>query len=328
MNKTFMKKESSATKGCSWDPQRDFLEEYIPLMEKVRVGDETSYSKVRALRVKEYGNTIAIANQGYYYTADNQRVELSAMDKIAEGTRFYSSEFNVEHIAPSANQTIIEVSNADCMAEGIRLLNMGYNPAILNMASRQIPGGGVAYGMGAQEETIFRRSNLFHSLYRFVPYAEDYGVQKAKEQYPMYKDFGGIYSPNITIFREEEANGYRLMDNPRQVAFISVAAMNRPKLTKDMMIDESLIEGVKNKMRTILRIGLQHGHDSLVLGALGCGAYRNPPKHIAKLFHEVLAEQEFENKYRYIVFAVLEDHNSRKRHNPEGNYIPFKLEFE
>ena len=104
--------------------------------------------------------------------------------------------------------------------------------------------------------------------------------------------------------------------------------MNRPKLTKDMMIDESLIEGAKNKMRTILRIGLQHGHDSLVLGALGCGAYRNPPKHIAKLFHEVLVEQEFENKYRYIVFAILEDHNSRKHHNPEGNYTPFKLEFE
>ena len=311
-----------------WDTQRDFLDEYIPLMEKVRTGDKTSYSKVKALRVKEYKNTIAIVNQGYYYTADNQRVELSAMDKIAEGTQFYSLEFTVNHIAPSVDKTIVEVSNADCMAEGIRLLDKGYNPAILNMASRQTPGGGVANGMGAQEETIFRRTNLFRSLYRFVPYAEDYGTQKAEERYPMDKDFGGIYSPNITIFREGEATGYRLMNNPRQVAFISVAAMNRPKLTKDMMIDESLIEGAKNKMRTILRIGLQHGHDSLVLGALGCGAYRNPPKHIAKLFHEVLVEQEFENKYRYIVFAILEDHNSRKHHNPEGNYTPFKLEFE
>ena len=101
-----------------WDTQRDFLDEYIPLMEKVRTGDKTSYSKVKALRVKEYKNTIAIVNQGYYYTADNQRVELSAMDKIAEGTQFYSLEFTVNHIAPSVDKTIVEVSNADCMAEG------------------------------------------------------------------------------------------------------------------------------------------------------------------------------------------------------------------
>jgi uncharacterized protein (TIGR02452 family) len=93
------------------------------------------------------------------------------------------------------------------------------------------------------------------------------------------------------------------------------------------MIKDHLIEGIKNKIRTILRIGLENGHDSLVLGALGCGAFSNPPKHIAKLFHEVLDEVEFANKYKYIVFAVLEDHNSKKAHNPEGNFLPFYNEF-
>ena len=93
------------------------------------------------------------------------------------------------------------------------------------------------------------------------------------------------------------------------------------------MIAEHLVEPAKNKIRTILRIGLANRHDSLVLGALGCGAFRNPPRHVARLFHEVFQEQEFRNKYRRIVFAILEDHNSRRRHNPEGNYLPFKEEF-
>ena len=90
---------------------------------------------------------------------------------------------------------------------------------------------------------------------------------------------------------------------------------------------DNMIEGTKNKMRTILRIGLLNGHDSLVLGALGCGAFCNPPSHIARLFHEVFEEHEFKNKYRHICFAILDDHNSHKRHNPEGNYLPFVKEF-
>ena len=101
-----------------------------------------------------------------------------------------------------------------------------------------------------------------------------------------------------------------------------------PKLDDAGMIDCSLIEPVKNKIRTIFRLGLKHGHDSLVLGALGCGAFCNPPEHIARLFHEVMKEPEFANKFKLIDFAILEDHNSHRRHNSEGNYLPFKREFE
>ena len=39
-------------------------------------------------------------------------------------------------------------------------------------------------------------------------------------------------------------------------------------------------------------------------------------------------EKEFADKYRYISFAILEDHNSHRDHNREGNYLPFKREFE
>lgn len=56
------------------------------------------------------------------------------------------------------------------------------------------------------------------------------------------------------------------------------------------MIANHHVEPIKNKIRTIFRIGLIHGHDSLVLGALGCGAFRNPPRHVARLFHEVMDE--------------------------------------
>ena len=74
-------------------------------------------------------------------------------------------------------------------------------------------------------------------------------------------------------------------------------------------------------MRTILRIGLTHNHDSIVLSAFGAGAYRNPPKHIAELFTDVFKEPEFQNKYRQIAFAIIDNKNTH-------NYQVFKNHFE
>ena len=317
----------SCIPAMTWNSSVDFLESYYPLMEKAQKGDPVSYYKVKELRAKEYRNTIELVNNGYYFTEEGEKVLFENTDKMVSGTRFYTEEFNVNHIPTIVGNTIIEVINSDCIKEGIKLSDAGYNPAILNMASRQNPGGGVTKGAGAQEETIFRRTNIFRSLYQFASYAGQYGIHKSAYQYPMDRNFGGIYTPSVTIFKSDEKNGYKLMKRPREIAFISVAGMNRPKLKPDGMIEDFLVEPIKNKIRTILRIGLEQGHDSLVLGALGCGAFCNPPRHIAGLFNEVLNENEFVNKYKHIVFAILEDHNSHKRHNAEGNYLPFKQEF-
>ena len=312
---------------CSWDSSEDFLKEYSALMQSIKSGNIMQYSTVKQLRRKMFQNTVYLVNQGFYYTETNQKIYFDAPGSIVSGTAFYSREMIVDMPELQGNSTIVEVVNADCMEEGMRLLEQGYNPAILNMASRRNPGGGVVNGAGAQEETIFRRTNLFKSLYQFAPYAAQYGVKKSEYQYPMDMNFGGIYSPGITIFRESEANGYKLMSHPKEMAFISVAGINKPELDSEGMIVDTLVETVKNKIRTIFRIGLIHGHDSLVLGALGCGAFCNPPRHIAKLFHEVMNEPEFKNTYKLITFAILEDHNSHKDHNKEGNYLPFKEEF-
>ena len=146
-------------------------------------------------------------------------------------------------------------------------------------------------------------------------------------QYPLDRNFGGIYTPNAIYFRDCENKGYESPDHPVSLSFISVAAINRPELTANGMIANSAIETTKNKIRTIMRIGLIHGHDSLVLGAFGCGAFRNPPRHMARLFHENINEREFASKYRCIIFAILDDHNAYQVHNPVGNFKPFAEEF-
>lgn len=311
----------------TWDSEKDFLVKYRSFMEQVKFGDSNAYYKVKELRAKEFRNTIEIVNQGCYVTETGETYAFPDDSEMMRKTVFYEKEIQLSEIVQSYRQTIVDVQNIDCLYAGVRLKEQGYNPAVLNMASRRNPGGGVTTGAGAQEETLFRRTNLFRSLYQFAPYAEQYGIKCSHHQYPLDSNYGGVYTPDAIYFRESEQKGYALLEKPVSLSFITVAGMNRPDLMSDGMIAAHHVEPIKNKIRTIFRIGLMHGHDSLVLGALGCGAFRNPPRHVARLFHEVMEEPEFKNKYRRIVFAILDDHNAHQRHNPEGNFRPFVEEF-
>lgn len=320
-------KNNKCPSSITWNSEKDFLEQYRALMERVKEGDSIAYYQVKELRTKEFRNTVEIVNQGHYVSEGGDEFVFPDDSNMMRNTLFYEREIHMGDFSQCDDQTIVEVQNVDCLYAGARMKEQGYNPAVLNMASRRNPGGGVTTGAGAQEETLFRRTNLFRSLYQFAPYAEQYGIKRSHHQYPLDRNFGGVYTPDAIYFRDSEQRGYALLEEPVSLSFITVAGMNRPDLTDDGYIAPYHVEPIKNKIRTIFRMGLNHGHDSLVLGALGCGAFRNPPRHVAHLFHEVMDEPEFKNKYRCVVFAILDDNNAHQKHNPEGNFKPFAEEF-
>ena len=282
----------------------------------------------RELRADIFKGTVNLVKSGGYYL-DNEKVIISN-EGISENTEFFDSPAKMVE-SKSEDVTQFSVIEADCLETAYLLKHAGFNPCVLNMANRQNPGGGVLGGAGAQEENIFRRSNLFESLYQFANYAEEYGIQRNANSYPLDRNTGGIYSTGITIFRGSEKNGYCLLKRPFQLSFVSVPALNRPDLeliNGEYCIIQPLIGAVKQKIRTILRIAGKYKHDSLVLSAFGCGAFCNPPKHMALLIREVFQENEFKNQFRLVVFSIIDDHNSWKGHNPEGNFLPFLKVFE
>jgi uncharacterized protein (TIGR02452 family) len=284
-------------------------------------------SGFRELRAEIFQQTIKFVQQGGYF-ADGTFVEISN-ENVIKNSVFYDREFHLENNVNNFN-TKFSVVNRDCLEVAESLVKEGFNPICHNFASGRNPGGGVLGGTGAQEENLFRRTNLFLSLYQYASYAEEYGITKNVKQYPLDWDFGGIYSEGITVFRGSEANGYCLLKDPYKLAFVTVAAISHPELemrNKELYIAKRDIERTKNKIRTVLRIAGKHAHDALITGAFECGAFGNPPKHIAMLFKEVFAEKEF-NCFKKVVFAIIDDHNaSHKSHNPHGNYLPFKEVF-
>lgn len=275
-------------------------------------------TKIKNRNAVAFRQTTAYIKAGYYTAPSGKRVELD-MQPMIDGGRCYHKELPKTEAPKVEGGTKVMVEKGDCLKVAERLVREGYRPALLNFASGGHPGGGVETGARAQEETICRRSTLTRSIYSFDKwYSIKYGYEHRNgNNYPISKslNFSVVYSPAVTVFREAGPD-YTLMEEPFQVGVITNAALNMSghfpiRLTSDGHIPEDGKVVTCDKIRTILRLGLLKGHDSLVLGAFGCGAFKTPPREMAQLFKEVMAEDEFKDRYRLITFAILSDHNDR-----------------
>lgn len=275
----------------------------------------------REERSEVYMNTIsAIKNLGY--EVNKKFIPLKGAKKLKENSVFYPKLSKLPDTDVKF-ETKIYVENIDCL---VKAKEFGENGILLNMASRKKPGGGVFSGSAAQEEDIFRRSNLGVSLYQFhQDYKDIYmiGEDKNIEGYPITSEISGIYSPGVTVFRDISDNDYDFLEDQYITSVVTVPAVQSPELTEDGKISKRFIKMWKNKIRSVFRISLMNNHTKLILGAWGCGAYCNPPEHVATLFKEVLDESEFTGKFEEICFAILEDYNSYQEHNKSGNIKPF-----
>ena len=281
------------------------------------------------IRIEIFNSTLALMQQGWYISKDGNKIMFPEVEKVMDAAHMYCAPFTVEKSV--GNKTEIIVENKDCVLAAMELVEKGYNPAMLNLADLHMPGGLVEYGSGAQEENLCRRSNLVQSLYQFsetrIRQYPAMGLEVNENQYPLDERYGGIYSGIVTFFRGAESQGSMHLDIPYNIPVISVAALSKPRIEANGEMAQAETDITLDKIRTIFRIGIDNGHDSLVLSALGCGAFSNPPAHIAKLFHQVIEEPEFKDAFKLVDFAILDGYRTGLKHNPEGNLKPFQREF-
>lgn len=243
---------------------------------------------------------------------------------MVDGTKFYGKKANVDYDNIPRYDTDIKVVNNDCLYEAEKMIQDGLNPCVLNMASFSTPGGGVTRGSAAQEENLFRRTDLFKSLYQFHAIGLNYGVKQKEERYPLEYNFGGIYTPFVTVFKGGEDVNYKQLDNVFTVSVVSVPAVKKPPLSKDGKIVPWAVDTIKNKIRQIFDIALENGHDSIVLSAFGCGAYGTPPEQMAKLFNNIIESKRYKGTFKVIHFAIIDVPSTNGAHNPQGNLKPFE----
>lgn len=345
----FLEKPDHETFRYRWNPQ-SWLEQFkrVQMSKEPNPAEHRDPSKSTADQVRHYLrvavmlNTIGIVRRKCYMVSDRQ-IQLNLDDRLK--TIVYDHRSKLEHGGkmpsdiPPHKMTIVDVVRDDCLVTYERMVNSGRKPLLLNMANAMNPGGGYRKGDGAQEENIFRRSDYFRSLdvelddvsqpqrptrlhcssnCQFDPLTDH------KAMYPM-DEFGAIYTSGLTIFRQSESNGYALMEKPLEnVCALAIAAYRDPKLNGDNLAPKYAI-GMLKKIQTLFAIAYHHKHDCLVLSAFGCGAFRNPPMDVAKLFRIVI--EQYAGFFKSITFAIVDDHNAGHQLNPDGNFTPFQTVF-
>ena len=187
---------------------------------------------------------------------------------------------------------IISVINTDSVSAVVEYSKLG-KTCVLNMASYKRPGGGVHNGARAQEECLFRCSNLI----QVVP----------TSFYPLEVN-EALYTKDAIFFKDKD---YEYME-PVVCDVITIAAINLNENAKYDPV-QNITEYrkiTKDKIRLMVSLAAQNGVKNLILGAWGCGVFNNDPTTMAQYFGEVLVGEGYSVDFDNIVFAIINDHNS------------------
>lgn len=270
--------------------------------------------KPKVIRRKRAEETIKIIENGYYEC--NGHHELSPITttiylqsdilkriktQIAGDYIPLNNRFIREYANSGQYDTNIEIWNISSLGAANELYKLYPKDkiCILNFASARNPGGGFLNGAQAQEESLVRSSTLYSSLSHAKSF---YHVNEAAKS-AVYTH-NTIYSENVTILRHDSETE-DLLEYPYIVDFITCPAVNR-RLTENVknssVIDDIMIE----RTRILFAIANKHKVEHLVLGAWGCGVFRNDPWFIANMFLNLLTS-EFYGTFKSVTFAILGD---------------------
>ena len=270
-------------------------------------------NKNRNQRAKIAQETLDILNQGFY---QNQQQEIIYIQKelqnaINNSIHYsendfprVSSQLKKKKVSENQNPIQFEINNETTLNAASRLVSQqGFNKVLcLNFASAKNPGGGFLNGSQAQEESLARATGLYPC------------ISQMTEMYEKNRYYGSclylddmIYSPQIPVIRDDDD---KLLDKPFLISILTVPAVNAGAVRKNGKKQEiNKIESTMlGRTEKLLSVAATHDYKILVLGAWGCGVFKNSPEDVARYFHYHLTENHlFTGLFEKIVFAVLDN---------------------
>lgn len=232
--------------------------------------------------------TVEISKRGFYTSINGNIVKFDT--KI--NSEFWKSD-DIKKLSPTQNfvNTIYTCVNENVVDT---VLSLKDNIGVLNFASAKNPGGGFLNGSMAQEEAIAYSSNLYlHQI--DTPYYALNREYKSK----MYLD-NMIFS-KVTFFRDGKFN---LIDNPRIVSVLTAPAVNMGQVKQKGENIETAKNVMYKRMELILNLFAEKGCETIVLGAFGCGVFKNEPEEIAKNWVALLKKNHY---FKNVVMCVLDN---------------------
>lgn len=152
----------------------------------------------------------------------------------------------------------------------------------------------------AQEDCLCQSSNLLPCL-KQQHLMKDYYMPHRIANDPMYSD-KVIYTENITVFKMDDDIPKLMPSNEWfNVDVITCAAPNLRNV--DNINEDKLFSLFCRRIDAVLNTALSHKVDTVILGAWGCGAFKNSPEIVAKDFKKII-DEKYQTAFRNIVFAI------------------------
>ncbi|NED12965.1 TIGR02452 family protein [Streptomyces sp. SID9124] len=241
-----------------------------------------------------------IVEAGSYRTGNGREISIEKdLATALAGTRLYGPE--PVRVSPDRDRTpVIEVTGESSLEAAARMTRERPGGiAVLNYASARNPGGGYLNGAQAQEEALCRASALHATLLR----APGFYAHHRAERSVFYTD-RVIHSPGVPVFRDDRG---RLLDTPYTVGFLTSPAPNAGVIRARTPHEAHRVPAVlAARAERVLEVAAVCGYRRLVLGAWGCGVFRNDPAVVAGAFHAPLTgEGRFAGHFEQVVFGIL-----------------------
>ena len=219
--------------------------------------------------------------------------------RSVKSNRVYKEDF-ISRAKHRGENATIEVYSGTTFDVARKYCSLG-KVAVLNFANPENPGGGVQLGAMAQEECLCRSSNLYACISDHNVFEEYYSYHRSIRSH-FYTD-RLIYTKDITVFKDDSIVPQMLPENEWfEVDVITCAA---PYLAKIKHTNgAALFELFKSRIKNIFEAARDNNVDYLILGAFGCGAFKNPPLIVAEAFRRTIEEQNYSKDFKQIIFAI------------------------
>jgi uncharacterized protein (TIGR02452 family) len=256
--------------------------------------------------------TLAICEQGFYYNVKGEKVVIQPLLDYARTHTFHYRSITFDRVFSQRNAIleartvkgppVYEVTNETTFAATRRLVEQEHrhDVACLNFASAKNPGGGFETGVQAQEESLARASGLYACI---NPMQEMYEINRHMKSCLYSDDI--LFSHLVPVFRDDADV---LLDAPYTVSIITAPAVNAGVVRQRGGPDVDKIEAtMKGRVEKILSLAVIYSQQTLVLGAWGCGVFKNSPSEVANYFKYFLQEAgTFRGAFQKVIFAIYD----------------------
>lgn len=172
----------------------------------------------------------------------------------------------------------------------------GKKVAVLNFANNHSIGG-APFIAGAQEESLCRCSTLYPCLQAMrEPF---YSKHISQYEHGAINYMGNddlIYTPDVVVFKTDERTDpvYPRMMPRNEWYKVDVITSAAPELWRGNPMPRDYEAQITSRIKKILDVAALERVEVLILGAWGCGAFRNPIDVVARVFRSMLANYNFE----------------------------------